>query len=170
MPGAYRYAHAQHKGVGHSTKWAKEEFEEIGYPTSGLDAFVKGLSYDDLPSSTLKKSILDILWVYDAKLKPHAKLVANGSQECVIEEKGTFSSALKLENVKIILVVIAQKQMEFKFIDVKKAFFKGDCTNRSTYGHRTDMPLLKGRCGRSYCIILGLQLAAGSLINVSVSS
>ena len=72
VPGAYRYAHAQHKGLDYSTKWANEEPEEIGYLT-GLDEFVKGLTYDDLLTGTPKNSILGTLRVYDAKPKPRAR-------------------------------------------------------------------------------------------------
>ena len=123
VPGAYRYAHAQHKGTEFSAKWTAEESEEIGYLT-GLDAFIKGLTLKDLPEGTPLGSILETLWVYDAKPQPRARLVANGSQEEQTDDD-TFSPVLKLENVKVILAVIAQEQMCVKLIDVKKAFFKG---------------------------------------------
>ena len=105
VPGAYRYAHARDKGAEYSDKWAKEEAEEVGYLT-GLDAFVKGLTLDELPEGILKKAVLRTLWVYDAKPQPRARLVADGSQE---EASGaeTFSPVLKLENVKVVLAVIA---------------------------------------------------------------
>jgi hypothetical protein len=123
VPGACRCAHARDKGNEYSDKWTKEETEEVGHLT-GLDAFIKGLTLDDLPEGTLKRTVLRTLWVYDAKPQPRARLVADGSQEDASDDE-TFSPVLKLENVKVVLAVIAQEQMELKMIDVKKAFFKG---------------------------------------------
>ena len=77
-----------------------------------------------LCTSVLRTSYKQRLWVYDAKPQPRARLVANGSQEEQTDED-TFSPVLKLENVKVVLAVIAQEQMCVKLIDVKKAFFKG---------------------------------------------
>ena len=123
VPGAYRFAHAKSKGDAYSEKWRVEESEEVGY-LSGLDAFIKGLTVSDLPEGTNKNQVLGTLWAYDAKPKPRARLVADGSQEDTAGVD-TFSPVLKMENVKVVLAVIAQERMDLRLIDIKKAFFKG---------------------------------------------
>ena len=123
VPGAYRFAHAKSKGTDYSDMWRKEESEEIGYLT-GLDAFIKGLKLEDLPEGVTKDQVLGTLWAHDAKPKPRARLVADGSQEDTTGVD-TFSPVLKLENVKVVLAAIAQERMDFRMIDIKKAFFKG---------------------------------------------
>ena len=120
VPGAHPFAHARSKGEEYSRTWRQEEEEEIQYLTK-LDAFIKGLSLQDIPEGT---HVIRTLWAYDAKPHPRARVVADGSQE---QDHGndTYSPVLKLENVKVVLAVIAQEGLDLKCIDIKKAFFKG---------------------------------------------
>ena len=122
VPGAYRFAHAKSKGTEYSDIWRKEESEEIGYLT-GLDAFIKGLKLEDLPDGVTKDQVLGTLWAHDAKPKPRARLVADGSQEDTTGVD-TFSPVLKLGNVKVVLAVIAQERMELRMIDIKKGLLQ----------------------------------------------
>ena len=146
VPGAYRFAHAKSMGEEYSNKWRVEETEEVGYLT-GLDAFIKGLTFDDVPTGITKDQVLGTLWAYDAKPKPRARLVADGSQEDTTGVD-TFSPVLKMENVKVVLAVIAQERMDLRLIDIKKAFFRGGSTNRATYGHQKVSRLSQAKFGR----------------------
>ena len=64
------------------------------------------------------------LWAYDAKPQPRVRVVADGSQERN-SSSDTYIPVLKLENVMVVLAVIAQEGINLKCIDIKKAFFKG---------------------------------------------
>ena len=85
---------------------------------------MKGLQISDLPEGITKDQVLGVLWAYDAKPKPRARLVAGGSQEDTTGVD-TFSPISKMENVKVVLAIIAQERMDLRLIDIMKAFFKG---------------------------------------------
>jgi hypothetical protein len=45
---------------------SKKREEEVGY-LSGLDAFIKGLTFDDIAAGITKDQVLDTLWAYGAR-------------------------------------------------------------------------------------------------------
>ena len=80
-----------------------------------------------------EREVVSLKWIYKIKLnkegdiqKHKARLVARGfTQKPGIDFYGTFSQVARLETIRTVIVVVAQKKWKIFQLDVKSAFLNG---------------------------------------------
>jgi hypothetical protein len=129
-------AHGTHRSKEYSEKWRVEEVEEM----NTLDKyFRKKLHINDLKKEFPDLKPLTGMWVYDAhpvgvKSTTHrARFVANGARDPDKGQNETYSPVAQLANVRVVLAMIKELQMELVVADVSKAYWKGRYNRGSVY-------------------------------------
>ena len=100
---------------------------------------------------------IGLKWVYKLKKNPagevvrhKARLVAKGyAQRAGIDFDEVFAPVARLDSVRVLLAVAAQRGWEVHHLDVKSAFLNGDLEGRST-SHSHQVSSSTGRRERSY--------------------
>lgn len=84
------------------------------------------------------KKLIGVQWVYRTKYKPNgevskykARLVAKGySQEYGVDYEEIFAPVARMETVRLMFAIAAQKQWLVCQLDIKSAFLNGDIKER----------------------------------------